>query len=72
MMWDLVAGFFIIAVIYMLVRPNSPGAAVVATFSDTLSNLIATAVGQSVTINHKDGTTSNFGYSGNFLPNPNA
>ena len=71
-MWDLMAGFFIIAVIYMLVRPGSPGAKAVQSFSDTLSNLIATAVGETLTIKHSDGSATTYGYSGNFLPNPNA
>ena len=71
-MWDLIAGFFIIAIVFMLVRPNSPGAKAVQGFSDTLSNLIATAVGETLTVHHSDGSAVTYGYTGNFLSNPSA
>lgn len=44
-MWDLIAGFFLIAIIYMLVRPGSPAAQAVQDLGNTLTALISTATG---------------------------
>lgn len=44
-LWDLIAGAFLLAIIFMLVRPGSPAAAAVKDVSDTLTSLIGTATG---------------------------
>lgn len=43
--WDLIAGFFLIAIVYMLVRPGSPAAQAVTDVSNVLASLITTATG---------------------------
>lgn len=50
-MWDLIAGFFLIAIIFMLVRPGSPATQAVQDTSNVLASLIATATGVHTT-NH--------------------
>lgn len=46
--WQVVIGVVIVAVIYMLVRPNSPAGDAVKQVSDALSNIIHTATSYSV------------------------
>lgn len=43
--WDLIAGAFLIGIIFMLVRPGSPAAGAVTDLSNALTSLIATATG---------------------------
>ena len=57
---DLLAGAFIIALIYVLVRPGSQGTAFVTAFGDLMSGLIgqATDLAGSAS-NDRSGTTTN-------------
>lgn len=40
---DVIAGLFVLAVLFMLLRPGSPAAAVVAALTSTFDNLLALA-----------------------------
>lgn len=42
-LWQILSGIFIIAIIFMLVRPGSPAAQAVSDISDALAALIKTA-----------------------------
>lgn len=46
--WDLIAGAFLVGIIYMLVRPGSPATQAVEDVSNVLTSLIATATGVTV------------------------
>ena len=41
--WQTITGAIIVAIIYMLVRPDSPAATAIAQVSDALQNLVTTA-----------------------------
>jgi hypothetical protein len=41
--WEILVGIFVIAVIFMLVRPGSPAAQAVADVSNALASMISTA-----------------------------
>lgn len=41
--WEVLVGVFIVAVVYMLVRPGSPAAKAVADVSNALAAMISTA-----------------------------
>ncbi len=43
--WSVITGVIILAIIYMLVRPNSPAATAITQVSDALSALVQTATG---------------------------
>jgi hypothetical protein len=43
--WDLITAVFIVAVIYMLVRPNSPAAGAVKSLSDFFVGIVGYATG---------------------------
>jgi hypothetical protein len=44
-LWQVATGAVIIAIVYMLVRPGSPGAKAVADISGALASMIKTATG---------------------------
>jgi hypothetical protein len=43
--WQVLTGAIILAIIFMLVRPNSPAASAVASVSGALTALVTTATG---------------------------
>lgn len=43
--WDLVTGVFVVAVVYMLVRPGSPAAAATMSLADFFVSITAYATG---------------------------
>jgi hypothetical protein len=43
--WSLVTGVVIVAIVFMLVRPGSPGANAIADVSSALTALVTTAAG---------------------------
>lgn len=43
--WDLIAGVFIVAVVYMLVRPGSPAAAAVKGLAEFFTSVTTYATG---------------------------
>lgn len=43
--WELVAGVFLLAILFMLVRPGSPAGQAVGDVSNALASLISTATG---------------------------
>ena len=59
MITDVVAGLFFVAVIYILVRPNSKGADFVSAFGDFMSSIIGEATDLASSGNTSQANTGN-------------
>lgn len=60
--WSLMTGVIIVAIVFMLARPNSPAANAIADVSKALTALVTTAAGtntQNIQYAPYQGTTSN-------------